>query len=949
MGNKSQCSLLIDSLKNGDPIDLVPQLPRDRQLTNEIATAWTKVHNIDADLIRKALRGELLPLSECDPTGLRLRGVRIIGRLELESIDSKLPISFEACHLTLGMNAKSANLQDLTFKHCLVDGEDKEHSAGAICLENANIRGSLVLAGTLASSPCGPVLQADGITVQKDVILDAKFHALGASRLGTVLLRGAKIGRNLSMDGAVLKNDNGPAIMADQIIVEGEMSLSKTFSADGNSDQGTVRLTGAHIGSNLQLHESRITNQHGPAISADRIVVTGKAVLNAGMTAIGNGPLGALRITGGQVNHQITFRGSTITNTSGPAVVAERLRVQGTVRMDSGFTASGNFEKGTILLTGANIIGDLHFSSANIQNQAGPAIMAENLFVGGNLRANDHMILESENKEATGTIYICGSTVKGKLSFSGSNIVNTKGPAFVADRIIVESSVTLDEGFTVEGNSGLGAVRLSGARISGQLSFANAKIVNESGPAIIADRLTVESSTYLDNGFIASGSGVDGTVRLLGVTITGQLSMAGSKLTNLSGPALFADRICLDSDMYLDGHFRAIGRCTDGAIRLIGARIGGSLSFTDADIENTEGPAIIADRLSLTGSAYLDEKFKAEGQGEDGAVSLVAAVIGGELTCAGGHLVNNSGPALNADGIKVGGDILLNQRFSAIGYEHKGAVHLSDSIIGGRLDLSGGHLSNPNGPAFVANDMTVSVEANLNADYHVRADKKTQIVSLNGARIGAIELDQNVIDWTKKSGTWSIDGLTYSGCPTVDASSWIEFISCCTDDYAAQPYQQIASNMRASGHDRDARHALIAQRKDQLSRGNTNWRDKLWGVITFWTVGYGYRSWLPLIWILGVLATCAVYLLLISPEALMSTSAVIASGGDSKCTGWERFMVAIDISLPIINTGVSDVCVIARRTLHGDILAFILPLIKAVSWSLSALFVAGFTGIIRRS
>src|SRR3712207_2006622 len=69
---------------------------------------------------------------------------------------------------------------------------------------------------------------------------------------------------------------------------------------------------------------------------------------------------------------------------------------------------------------------------------------------------------------------------------------------------------------------------------------------NDAGPALHAERLTVDGGLFFTGGFTATGHGRDGTVRLLGAHISGQLRCTGAVLTNDTGPALHADGLTVD-------------------------------------------------------------------------------------------------------------------------------------------------------------------------------------------------------------------------------------------------------------------------------------------------------------------------------------------------------------------------------------------------------------------
>jgi hypothetical protein len=88
---------------------------------------------------------------------------------------------------------------------------------------------------------------------------------------------------------------------------------------------------------------------------------------------------------------------------------------------------------------------------------------------------------------------------------------------------------------------------------------------------------------------------------------------------------------------------------------------------------------IQANHLTVDGSVFLDEGFKAKGE-----VNLVGANIDGQLACWGGTFEN----ALNADILKAS-NVFLNE-----GFEAKGDVNLVGAKIDGQLDCGGGTFEN---------------------------------------------------------------------------------------------------------------------------------------------------------------------------------------------------------------------------------------------------------------
>src|SRR5262249_19671952 len=126
-----------------------------------------------------------------------------------------------------------------------------------------------------------------------------------------------------------------------------------------------------------------------------------------------------------------------------------------------------------------------------------------------------------------------------------------------------------------------------------------ASLDNDSGPALVADAVQVGQSMFLGDWFTATGAGRDGAVRLLGAHISLNVYFDGARLANDSGPALFADGLRVDLSMFLRRRFIAKGAGDAGAVRLVGARIGGQLSCDEARLRNETGPALLADSLTV--------------------------------------------------------------------------------------------------------------------------------------------------------------------------------------------------------------------------------------------------------------------------------------------------------------------------------------------------------------
>jgi hypothetical protein len=280
------------------------------------------------------------------------------------------------------------------------------------------------------------------------------------------------------------------------------------------------------------------------------------------------------------------------------------------------------------------------------------------------------------------------------LSFENSSITTPSGIALSANGIRVEGAVLLRHGFRAEGE-----VRLVGATIAGDLDCTEGVFHNPGEIALRADGMTVKGRAFLRRGFRA-----DGAVRLPGATINGALDCEEGVFHSPGKTALHADTIKIGGAVLLSNPARkSEGFRADGAVSLLGAMVAGDLNCQGGAFYNPGEIALWADGITVKGRAFLRQGFRAKGK-----VSLISATIAVNLDCNGGRFLDAGGLTLNASGIHVGGPVFLGQGFHA-----EGEVRLVGAIIGSDLDCGGGAFHNPGKTALQADGMTVKGRAFL--------------------------------------------------------------------------------------------------------------------------------------------------------------------------------------------------------------------------------------------
>jgi hypothetical protein len=496
--------------------------------------------------------------------------------------------------------------------------------------------------------------------------------------------------------------------------------------------------------------------------------------------------------------------------------------------------------------------------------------------------------LDLTGSTLTGPLYLLGARITGQLDCRSARVAgaDSHGYALVADGL--KAGAVFLGGFTAHGT-----VQLAGADIAGNLECEDARLAStdRDGYALVADGL--KAGAVFLGGFTA-----DGAVRLARADITGQLDCRGARLAGAGrdGYALMADGLKAGA-VFLGAGFTAVGDGGAGAVRLVGAHIGGNLECNGASLRNDSGPALFAEGLQVGQSMFLRRGFTAIGGG-DAAVNLVGAHIGGSFQCDGARLRNDSGPALDAYGLQVGQSMFLGDGFTAIGGGVV-AVNLTDARVGGTLYFDPERLEHA----------------------------------------------------TDSQGRVAVNGLTYTGVPApISARDWLDLLRDGTRRYAAQPYQQLAAGYRAQGDERQARQIMMAQRDDELTRTDIRWPGRLWGKITKVTLGYGYRPWRALLFLAAVLViSCLLAITLGSHGALAQTSNTAAPG--RQCTVIQQVSVGLDLNLPMgtsLARAGCDLTTDAASTTAAW-LATIGWVLRLLAWVFVALFIAGFTSAVRKT
>ena len=324
-------------------------------------------------------------------------------------------------------------------------------------------------------------------------------------------------------------------------------------------------------------------------------------------------------------------------------------------------------------------------------------------------------------------------------------------------------------------------------------------------------------------------------------------------------------------------------------MRLSGVEIRGDLSCSGANLVNPDGRTLVAQRSIISGAVYLWESFAS-----DGEVSLLGTKIGGSLRCDGGKFENPGGDAIDLEGTEV-----------------VGALHLHDLQT-----------------------------------------RPTGRVNLRRATVGELIDDRG--SWPDQ-GQLVIDGFTYdhlAGLAPHSAKERLDWIGRQpADDFSLQPYEQLAKVLHSVGLEEDGRMVAIAKQRALRAR-LPRWR-KPWSTFLDASIGYGYRPWRAVLWLLALWVVGSAYLHGIEVTDAMCATKASAFGGKA-CMAPPEYPVLvpavylIDTLLPFLDLHQEvywepD----AKKPLGATLRAFQWVYI-GLGWLFSILAAIGFSGILRK-
>ncbi|HVK25619.1 MAG TPA: hypothetical protein VM677_30030 [Actinokineospora sp.] len=690
-----------------------------------------------------------------------------------------------------------------------------------------------------------------------------------------------------------------PALRLDNAVVTG------VFDIEGRVIGHVVTLRRCVFGRPPILRMARLValtmpGCRVPGVKARNLRVGSDLVLEPGFTCTG-----VLDLTDATIEGTLRLAGAVLRNPGAAALLGARLRVSGSIQ------AVAARAYGEVRLRGANVGGSVHLTGARLDHPSGTVLEGTGLTVEGNLLCDSG----GGRFHAIGTVLLTGARVGGDAAFSGAHLRDGNGGApdnhvlvlprgtaedhavLDADRLRVEGDLKLDAGFTA-----LGAVGLRGARIGGHLLLSGATI----GRREVVTRLAE---------CFAAGKPVDRVPIALvadGIEVRGDVEGRGA----VHGK--------VDSDGDPRFAFRAHGQ-----VRLVDAHVHGSASLARARLRGPGIDVLFADRLRVGGTLFL-RKVRVSG-----SVRLQNAAIGSSLDCSGARLVKprlrpngTVKPSLDARVASIGKDLLCSYGFRAIG-----GVRVRLVEVGKMATFGGARLGGRTGPGQPVTDKALSAYGltaqELVLSFPPAYPPRGQVVLTRAAVVSVIDGPGL---WAARGGI-DLEDFTFTAItahPEVPVRTRLRWLRDVQPDFAPGPYEQLAAVFAGGGDEERAQQVQLERQRRRYAELNVAGR--AWGRLQEWTVGYGYRPWLAMVWLL----------LFWGLGTLWFSNNVMDKLDADVNPVWNPPLLATDLLLPIIDLGQDNRwrMVGASQWIQGALIA--------VGWILATTAAAGATRVLKR-
>jgi hypothetical protein len=636
-------------------------------------------------------------------------------------------------------------------------------------------------------------------------------------------------------------------------------------------------------------------------------------VAGAHWTSASTSKRAAIWLCESEIGGRLLCIDTTIDGQGDRSIQADRVRVGGAVRLLHQFGSLGE-----IRLIGARLGGSLDLTGAQIESSDGPAIDLGDATIEGSVFLTEDPAgrrpvirggFDMGSARISGRFLIRNATIEAHPDVRAGSIY---ARSTAADTALGAARVSVGDELTLAGRCELiGRIDMTTADVSSLSIGADCALRAPGRTALELTNAEIRAGLRLER-----GASVEGTIRLAGSVIHGNLALEGEISHPEHGSLVGGSAMRVDGDIYLDGL-----RTTGGRVNFRGATLG-SLTASGARLDNPGGYSLRLSQTVIKGSVLLVDGFTSTG-----LVALNRSTIDGRLQFTGGSFTCPEPVAAN---------------------EHGHAIEAISTTVRGGIDLGWKTVS----PSV---DFTDAVTTFL-ADDPAAWPERFTIAGLTYERFEKPQGGQPKRIWDQAA-----------------RCAWLSRQA----EFESGPYEQAARVFRQHGYTREAEHVLIAQRRHarRVGHSGSGWPQRAIEAV-YATIGYGYRP-SRVLWLLAALLVLVTFSLELpaSQAALRATNGngtvyvtgpqgtstdVAASGagtsagaprahscGDGEVRCFSPVLYAIDTVVPLISLDQRATWYPDPQARGGQFLLWWLNFATLLGWLLSSIFVLSLARLSR--
>jgi adhesin HecA-like repeat protein len=335
--------------------------------------------------------------------------------------------------------------------------------------------------------------------------LDGILNFWGSAVSGVLRLEQAKVAGQVCLHNATIGSlaNSVEAVAAYGLAVDGGLDCV------GLNAHGSVSVQVAIVTGSLALTDARISYPGQRALVADNASIGGRLDCR-GMAVEGETRMHNCHVAGSMV-----MAGARLDNPGGVALSAGGLTVDGGVFFTGRFTSQGE-----VRMVGARLGANLTLAEATISNPGGLAINLDRAKIG---------ILHGADLSCEGQTSLAGTEIAGDLNLMGAEL-----DAGGAPQALVAEGASIGGALILTSLQARGEVNLRTIRVGQRALLMKTALDNPGKTACRLSRAQVGADMFCDD------MTAEGSIRLAGATIGGELSLRKSRMRNATGIALDA-------------------------------------------------------------------------------------------------------------------------------------------------------------------------------------------------------------------------------------------------------------------------------------------------------------------------------------------------------------------------------------------------------------------------